>query len=118
MRSMAMGVFLGAVFVVVASGWLQPVLSPNQVHAQIPTSVGSAPRAGSELIAFSEAGEGGRQIILIDPRTRIMGVYHVDGLEGKIQLRSVRNLFWDLHIEDFNGAKPSPGEVRAMVETR
>jgi len=115
---MAMGVFLGAVFVVVASGWFQPVLSPNQVHAQVPNLIRPTPHAEGQLLAFSEADEGGRQIILIDPRTRVMGVYHVDGLEGKIQLKSVRNLLWDLHIEDFNGAKPSPSEVRAMVETR
>lgn len=53
-------------------------------------------------------------MILVDPETRVMAVYHVDA-SGKVSLRSVRNLQWDLLIEEFNGGSPSPREIRTLL---
>ncbi|MEX2176158.1 MAG: hypothetical protein WD872_17485 [Pirellulaceae bacterium] len=78
-------------------------------------------RAGSsaELLALSfDAGEGRQQLTVLDPRTRVMAVYHVDRVTGALSLKSVRNVHWDLQIEDFNSANPTPREIRALSEPR
>jgi hypothetical protein len=70
------------------------------------------------LIAFSaSAGDYGQQITVIDPVARVMGVYWVDG-EGKLALKSVRTIKWDLQMVDFNGVSPQSREVRSLVEQK
>jgi hypothetical protein len=69
-----------------------------------------------ELIALSFDAGGGRQhITLIDPRTRMMGVYAIDPANGELSLRSVRNAHWDLQMDEFNGTNPSPREIRSLL---
>jgi len=74
--------------------------------------------AGSpDLLALShDSGDGRQQITLIDPRQRVMAVYHVDRASGALQLKSVRNVQWDLMIEDYNSASPAPRDIRALKE--
>src|SRR4029450_5756168 len=63
----------------------------------------------SDLMALSfDAGDGRQQLTVIDPRSRVMAVYHVDRATGALTLKSVRNVYWDLQIEDFNSANPTP----------
>lgn len=70
-----------------------------------------------ELVAMSyDAGDGRQQITVIDSRQRVMAVYHVDRATGALALKSVRNLSWDLLIEDFNSDKPTPRDVRALTQ--
>jgi hypothetical protein len=70
-----------------------------------------------ELVAMSyDAGDGRQQITIVDPRQRVLAVYHVDRATGALALKSVRNLNWDLLIEDFNSEKPTPREVRALTQ--
>lgn len=70
-----------------------------------------------ELVAMSyDAGDGRQQITVVDSRQRVMAVYHVDRASGALSLKSVRNLNWDLLIEDFNSDKPTPREVRALTQ--
>jgi hypothetical protein len=81
-----------------------PANAPNQ-------SVGSG-----ELIALSfDVGNGRQQITLVDPRTRMIGVYHVDPASGELSLKSVRNVHWDLQMDEFNGTTPSPREIRSLL---
>jgi hypothetical protein len=47
-----------------------------------------------------------------------MSVYHIDRQTGEIALRSVRNVAWDLQMEEFNGVSPSPREIRSLLEQR
>ena len=71
------------------------------------------------LIALeTPTGDGSQQITLIDPRERVMCVYHVDLQTGEILLRSVRNFRWDLLMDEFNGRSPTPREIKALVEQR
>jgi hypothetical protein len=73
--------------------------------------------ASADLIALAhDGGDGRQQITVIDPRQRVMAVYHVDRATGGLTLRSVRNLHWDLLIEDFNSEKPTPREVRLLTQ--
>jgi hypothetical protein len=75
-------------------------------------AVGSA-----DLLALSHDGPDGRQqITIVDPRQRVMAVYHVDRTSGALALKSVRNLQWDLMIEDYNSGTPAPRDIRALKE--
>jgi hypothetical protein len=79
----------------------------------------SQDRAASspDLLALSHDGPDGRQqITIVDPRQRVMAVYHVDRVSGALALKSVRNLTWDLLIEDFNSGSPAPRDIRALKE--
>ena len=70
-------------------------------------------------MAFSsETTNGPSQVTLIDAKARTMCVYHVGLADGKITLRSVRNIHWDLEMLEFNGTKPLPQEIRALLEQK
>lgn len=74
---------------------------------------------GEGLIAFSSELDDRQQMLtVIDPVARVMSVYHVNRASGEITLKSVRNLHWDLMVEQFNGASPSPKEIRALLQVR
>jgi len=63
-------------------------------------------------------GDTHQQITLIDPRQRVMCVYHIDRVSGEIALKSVRNIQWDLSMDEFNGQSPSPQEIRTLLQQR
>ena len=121
MRAAACGLFLGLGLLV---GW---GIGFPEAQAQRPAgqsfvsqAFGSQDRAeAAELIALNfDSGEGRQQITVIDPRARSLAVYHVDRVTGGLSLKSVRNLTWDLQIEDFNSTNPTPREIRALIEQR
>jgi hypothetical protein len=77
------------------------------------------PTAGGELIAVpTPLGDKGQLLTVIDPRQQVIGVYAIDGPTGKISLRSVRNIHYDLSMIDFNGQRPLPQEIRAQLDQR
>ena len=47
-----------------------------------------------------------------------MAVYRIDPTAGKIKLLSVRNIQFDLQVMDLNSEKPSPQEIRSLLEQR
>ena len=67
-----------------------------------------------------EASDGKQQITIVDPRTRVIAVYQVDKVTGSLALRSVRNVHWDLLMEEYNTShgSPTPREIRALAEQR
>jgi hypothetical protein len=70
------------------------------------------PITGGELIAVpSPMGEKGQMLT-------VMGVYWIEAATGKITLRSVRNIRFDLMMTDFNGENPLPREIRLQLEQR
>ncbi|RCS49215.1 hypothetical protein DTL42_11805 [Bremerella cremea] len=73
------------------------------------------PVSSGLVVHTATSGDGGQHMILVDPETRVMAVYHVDGTNGKVSLRSVRNLQWDLLIEEFNGGTPGPRDIRKLL---
>lgn len=103
----------GLVFVTVACGasslfseaWGQR----REARPEVATGTG-------QLIAVaSDNGGGPQQVVLIDPQARVMGVYHVDRTTGELSLKSVRNVHWDLMMDEFNGSNPSPREIRSLL---
>lgn len=77
------------------------------------------PFAGQGLIALSETvAERYQQVTVIDPKREVLSVYHIDLASGVITLRGVRNIHWDLQMSDYNGQKPLPREIQAILEQR
>jgi hypothetical protein len=75
--------------------------------------------ANAELITLTASlGDHRQQLTLIDPRQRVMSVYHVDAATGEIALKSVRNFQWDMQLHEFNSAKPLPRDIRSLVEQK
>ncbi len=92
------------------------------IAAAIGPSVGfaqrtaSAPTSAGELITLStSAGEHREQLTVIDPQTRSLAVYHIDTETGEVVLKSVRNIYYDLKMIEFNGTNPLPNEIRALL---
>ena len=86
----------------------------NEAQAQTPQVIGIS--AADGLIALSDDHDGThQQITLVDPQKQTMAVYHVERTSGKIILKSVRNVRWDLLLDQFNGTNPAPREIRALV---
>lgn len=111
MRSAVCGVALlvgGLIATVVGSGaWW------NQSHAQPPA------QRQSDLIALnSDVIEGRQQVVVIDARSRVMSVYHIEQATGVISLKSVRNIAADLLMDEFNTGSPFPREIRAILEQK
>ena len=67
----------------------------------------------SELITHVTATDGQPlTVTIIDPRQRVMAVYHVDRGTGEITPKSVRNFTWDLQMIEFNSGSPQPQDIR------
>lgn len=82
-----------------------------------PAVPGLSSRTDGQLIALSaQVNDKVQQITVIDPTTRAMSVYHVDLADGKIRLRSVRNIQWDLQMIHLNGVTPLPREIQVLLE--
>lgn len=116
MRVAVIGALLAlGVVLVVSAGFPAAIAAPEARPARTSAAID---RAGpsSDLIALSSEVDGRQQVTLIDPRTRVIAVYHVDRATGGLALKSVRNIQWDLLIEEFNAANPTPREVRALTE--
>jgi hypothetical protein len=74
---------------------------------------------GGDLIVVPFGSpEKGPLLSVIDPRQRVMSVYRLDPTSGKIALKSVRNLHWDLQMNDFNNEPPLPREIQSLIEPK
>jgi hypothetical protein len=70
-----------------------------------------------DLITYCVPAEGKpTALTVIDPTVRRIAVYHVNQETGEIQLKSVRNIAWDLGMEYFNSGSPLPEEIRKGLE--
>jgi hypothetical protein len=81
----------------------------------------SAPVAvtGTELIVVpTTLADKVQMLTVVDPRQRVLGVYHIDAATGKITLKSVRNIRWDLQIDHLNTDEPLPQAIRSMLEQK
>ncbi len=114
MRTAVLGGLVGAVLVI-ALGMV--TTGPNPVLAQ--RSPGAQPAPAGDLLAFATPlGDQHQQFVVIDPKTRVMSVYHIERASGEIALKSVRQIEWDLQLAEFNGVSPKPREIRLLLEQR
>lgn len=124
MRVAAFGLVVLAVLVAATLGIssmdLASAQQPSRQHVPpaIPVRTAAAASAG-DLIAFSSTVENGpTQVMVIDAKARVMTVYQIDRITSRIELKSVRNVNWDLRMEEFNGVRPLPREIRELLEQR
>ena len=74
---------------------------------------GNTPLSPDRLeVVSSLLPNGVQQIVVVDSQNRSMAIYHIEPTQGKLILRSVRNLTWDLSMEQFNGQAPLPSDLR------
>jgi hypothetical protein len=113
MKRTVFGVLLGVVLAVVVAlaGQYREALAQRVT----PSATGST---GELIVVPAPAGERGQLLTVIDQRGRAMSVYFVEAATGKISLRSVRNIQYDLQMTDFNGESPLPREIRLQLEQR
>lgn len=112
MKAAAIGALLGAFVTVAVLGF---VPSGSAAHADAMSAW--QPGVGGELITSVNPTAENRQLItMIDPRTRVLAVYLIDGATGEVSLKSVRAFQWDLQLAEFNGTSPLPREIRSLVE--
>jgi hypothetical protein len=109
MRSAVAG-FLGGV-VVTAVLWVW--MGHDEVRAQ-----GERPLRGeaAAVVPLAWTTDSSAFVAVVDTQARVLSVYEVHRTTGAIALRSVRNLKWDLQLEELNTANPSPREVRSIVD--
>ncbi len=92
---------------IVAFGWLGVWSQSSGAPTGVDTSTNDKLQVLSSMMPT-----GLQQVIVIDSGNRSMAVYHVEPAQGKVALKSVRNLTWDLSMEQFNGQTPLPSELR------
>lgn len=92
---------------IIAFGWMS--LWSQTSGAPSIQATGSSERL--EVIP-SMLPNGIQQIVVVDSASRTMAVYQIEPAQGKLQLKSVRNLTWDLAMEQYNGVTPLPSELR------
>ena len=115
MRAAVLGALAGAGLVLVAVGTLD---HPSEVFAQRLAPYQQA-ESGSELIALpGPVGETGQLLTVIDQKRRVISVYHIHQATGKIALRSVRNIQWDLQLTYLDNEGLLPKEIQSLLETR
>jgi hypothetical protein len=106
MRSALVGALLGASLVIGALAGRSSSAPAENPPIDMSTHV------GSELFTTVTPTEGALTVTVIDPRQRVMAVYHVDRNSGEITPKSVRNITWDLQMVEFNSGKPLPQDIR------
>jgi len=108
MRHSLFGALLGASLVIAVSAGRSSSEPAQGPAVDLPGS-----SHGGELITHVTAIDGQSQsVTMIDPRQRVMAVYHVDRNSGKITPKSVRNFTWDLQMIEFNSGDPLPQDIR------
>ena len=117
MKRAVLGALLGAGLVMAAVAAAE---QRGEITSQrtMPAAPAPAAVAGSELIVVpASLGEKGQMLTVVDPRQRVISVYHIDAA-GKIALKSVRNIQWDLQMTYLNNDLPLPQEIRSLLEQR
>ncbi len=108
MRITFVGALLGASLVIGAMAGRSSSEPAHSPTIDLPTHASS-----SELFTQVSATDAGPlTVTVIDPRQRVMAVYHVDRASGEITPKSVRNITWDLQMIEFNSGKPLPQDIR------
>ena len=106
-------VMVGLVIVVFCAVGRNDQAMAQQHGAAAPAGVG-----GDLIVVPMTTGDKGQMLSIVDPRTRMLCVYRVDPVTGKIALKSARNLNWDLLLTNLNNEAPLPQEIQSLLEQR
>ncbi len=113
MRRSLFGALFGSRFGDCGHGWTEFVRARRRTAVEL-----VAVRASSELDHPGDARptDSRSSVTVIDPRQRVMAVYHVDRATGEITPKSVRNFTWDLQMIEFNSGNPLPQDIRSGLQ--
>jgi hypothetical protein len=91
----------------------------GEVFAQQRPVTGALPAGYGDLLVLPiPSGDKGQLLAVVEPRQHVMCVYRIDPATGKIALKSVRNLHYDLQMTNWNNEAPQPQEIQSMLEPR
>lgn len=110
MRNSLVGAGLIAGFVIAAGSartFSEPVYPPT---------VETSRSAAADLITHVTMVDGQQVVTVIDSRQHVVAVYHVERTSGAITLKSVRNITWDLQMNDYNTGDPLPQDIRSGLK--
>ena len=114
MRAVILGIVLVAGLVIGASAG-----APDRHEGgaqRVPAFQLQSTLANADMIAVSSnVGDKYQQLTVIDPKLRVMSVYHIEFATGRVALRSVRNFQFDLQMKQFNGKEPLPEEIEEAL---
>ena len=107
-------IWLVVLCLVVAGSWLAGAVG------QTPRGEAKPPLPQSELPpgclqVVSQPGEPITAVVY-DPQQQVLGVYHVDRNTGEIELKSIRQIQWDLKMLHFQGKSPLPEDIKNGLE--
>ena len=115
MRRVVLGAVIAAGLAIVAG----VAVENRDAFAQRPGAFPAAGVGSGELIVIpTPHGDKGQVLTVVDPRNQVISVYAIDLTSGKITLRSVRNIRWDLQMTYLNNDSPLPQEIRTLLEQR
>lgn len=112
MRQVAFGALVGV-------GLMAAVAFSDQrgeVYGQHTAVSPAAGGSGDLVVVPMLAGDKSQLLAVVDPRQQVMSVYGIDLATGKIALRSVRTLRWDMQMMYMNNDPPLPQEIRSSLE--
>ena len=66
------------------------------------TALSASEDTGGLWVSTSQIETGLQMLLVVDPETKVLAVYHIETSNGKVSLRSTRALGYDLQIENFN----------------
>ncbi len=69
----------------------------------------------SQLLISSTDLETGKQITIIDVKSKAISVYLIERGTGKIQFLSARNAHWDFQLDEYNSGNPTPREIQQLI---
>ena len=85
---------------------------PKPLHSQVP---GVSPTLSTpQMMELQPGNDGVRRLVVFDGSSGALAIYHIDGQAGRLELRSVRNIRYDLKLEEFNATSPLPSELRKL----
>ena len=108
----------GAITVAIVAGLVVGWMATPNADAQRPLPSSRSDAEPGFVALTTDIDERRTQLTILDPQTRGMVVYHIDKASGEVSLRSVRNIHWDLQMDEFNGKNPLPREIRSLLQTR
>ena len=108
----------GGITVAIVAGLMIGWMATPNADAQRPLPSSRSAVDPAMVAMTTDIDERRTQLTIIDPQTRGMVVYHIDKISGEVSLRSVRNIHWDLQMDEFNGNSPLPREIRSLLQTR
>ncbi len=113
MKTLVLGVLVGAGLMIAVAGI---AADHSEALAQQRPAHHFAPAEGGLIALSTTVADKHQQLTVIDPKSRVLSVYHVDLASGDVELRCVRNIQWDLQMTYYNGKTPLPQEIQSLLE--